>query len=75
MSYGVCHRRDVDPVLLWVWLWPAATTLIRLLVWEHPYASGAALKRKKKKKKKERKKYKSLDPNPTASDLGGLGSG
>jgi len=34
--------------------------LIRLLAWEPPYATGAALKRQntKKKKKKERKKEK-----------------
>ena len=37
-----------DPVLLWLWL--AATALIRPLAWELPYVAGAALKSKKKKK-------------------------
>ena len=40
-----------DPELLW--LWQAATALIRLLAWEPPYASGVAPKRPKKKKKKK----------------------
>ena len=41
-----------DLALLWLWHRPAATALIRPLVWEPPYAAGAALKKKKKKKKK-----------------------
>ena len=40
-----------DPV--WLWCRPAAKTLIRPLVWEPPYAEGAALKRKKDKKEQE----------------------
>ena len=56
MSCGVGCRHGSDPVLLWLWLWlwcrPAAVALIRPLVWEPPYAAGAALKKKKKKKKK-----------------------
>ena len=38
-----------DPVLLWLWLWPAAAALIQPLAWKLPYALGAALKKKKKK--------------------------
>ena len=59
MSWGVDHRLGWDMVM--VWLWPAAVAPVRPLVWEPPYASGAALKKtkdKKKKKKKERKKKK-----------------
>ena len=41
--------------MLWLWWRPAATALIRLLAWEPPYASGAALERQKTKKKKKRK--------------------
>ena len=44
MSCGVGRRRGSDPALLW----PAAMAPIRPLVWEPPYAVGAALKRKKK---------------------------
>ena len=39
------------PALLWLWCRPAAATLIQLLDWELPYATGMALKSKKKKKK------------------------
>ena len=55
MGYGVGHKCGSDPVLLWLWLWPAATALIRPLVWEPPYAVGAALEKAKRQKKKERK--------------------
>ena len=50
MSCRVGHRRDSDPVWLWLWHRPAAAALIRPLVWESPHASGTALKSKKKKK-------------------------
>ena len=53
MSCGVGHRYGSDPVLLWLWLWPAAAALIQPLAWKLPYASSAALKKKKKKKRKE----------------------
>ena len=45
LSYGVGHRCDSDPVLLWLWCRPAATALIRPLVWEPPYAADVALKK------------------------------
>ena len=41
-----------DLALLWLWRRPVATALIRPLVWEPPYASGAALEKTKKKKKR-----------------------
>ena len=53
VSCGIGHRRGLDPVLLWLWLWPAAVALIRPLAWEFPDATGVALKRKKKKKAKQ----------------------
>ena len=40
-----------DPALLWLWCRLAAAAPIRLLAWEPPYGTDAALKRKKKKKK------------------------
>ena len=51
MICGVGLRRDSD--LMWLWLWrkPAAVALIQPLVWEPPYAVGAALKRPKKQNK------------------------
>ena len=54
MRCGVGHGSD--PTLLWKWSRPAAPSLIRTLAWEHPYASGAALKRQKKKKEEKNKK-------------------
>ena len=39
-----------DLALLWLLCRLAATTPIRPLAWELPYAEGAALKRKEKKK-------------------------
>ena len=45
MSCGIGHRRGADPTLLWLWCRLAAAALIRLLAWELPYATGAALKR------------------------------
>ena len=39
-----------DPALLWLWHRPAATTPIRPLAWEPPYAADAVLKRQKTKK-------------------------
>ena len=48
MSCGVDHRHGLDPVLLWLWLWPTAVALIGPLAWELPYAAGAALRSKNK---------------------------
>ena len=56
MSCGVGHRWVSDPVLLWLWCRPAAIAPIQPLVWEPPYADGAALKSKKKKNKKQKTK-------------------
>ena len=50
MSYGGGHRRGSDPILLWLWGWPAATATIQPLVWELPYAEGTAIKKNKNKK-------------------------
>ena len=47
MSCGV----GADLALLWLWCTPPVATPVHPLVWEPPYAAGAALKRKKKKKK------------------------
>ena len=56
MSCGVGRGCGSDPTLLWLWHRPAATAPIQPLAWEHPYATGAALKgqKKKRKEKKER---------------------
>ena len=45
MSCGVRRRRGSDPMLLWLWLWPAAATPTGPLAWKPPYAAGVALKR------------------------------
>ena len=45
MSCGVGHRCGSDLPLLWLWCRPAAAALILPLVWEPPYAMGAAQKR------------------------------
>ena len=42
MSYGVGHRLDLDPTMLWLWCTPAATVLIQPLTWEPPYAAAGA---------------------------------
>ena len=56
MSSGVGCRHRVDLALLWLWHRLAAITPILPLVWELPYAVGAALKIKKQKKKYKKKK-------------------
>ena len=43
-----------DPALLWLWCRPAAIVLIRPLVYEPPYAVGAALEEAKRQKKKKK---------------------
>ena len=52
MSCGVGRRHGLDPALLRLWLWLAATALIGHLAWELPYAVSAALKRQKEKRLK-----------------------
>ena len=44
MSCSVGHRCGSDLALLCLRWRPAAAAPIRPLVWEHPYAAGAALK-------------------------------
>ena len=43
------------PAFLWLWCRPVATTPIRPLAWELPYAAGAALEKTKRQKKKKKK--------------------
>ena len=45
MSCGVGRRCGLDPMLMWLWRRPAAIALIRPLVWEPPWAVGAALEK------------------------------
>ena len=51
MSCDIGCRCGSDPELLWLWHRLAATAQILPLVWEHPYASGTALKRQKQTNK------------------------
>ena len=51
MRCGVGYKHTSDPPMLWLWRRPAATALIRPLVWEPLYAVGAALKRQKQTNK------------------------
>ena len=53
MSCGVGCRLGLNLVLLWHR--PATTAPIRPLAWEHPYATGVALKGQKTKDKKKKK--------------------
>ena len=54
MTCGVGCRCSLDPVLLWLWCRPAATTPIQPLAWEPPSAVGVALEKAKKTKKKKK---------------------
>ena len=54
VSYGVGHRHDSDPALLWLWHKPVAPAPIGTLAREPPYAVGVALKRQKKKEEEEK---------------------
>ena len=56
MSCGVGCRRGSDPALLWLWHRPVATSLIRPLAWEPPYAAEAALEKAKRPRKKKKKR-------------------
>ena len=53
MSCGVGHRNSLDLAWLWLWYRLVATTPIRPLAWEPPYAVDASLKRPQKKKVKK----------------------
>ena len=53
MSYGVGHRHGSYLALLWLWYRPVATAPIQPLIWEPPYAMGAALKEQNKTNKKK----------------------
>ena len=67
MSCGVGRRCGSDPAWLWLWCRRAATTLIRPLAWEPPYAAGAALeKRQKERKTKKKENLKLLKTKETA---------
>ena len=46
MNYGVGHRCGLDLAWLGPWCRMAAVALTRLLAWETPYATPAALKKK-----------------------------
>ena len=48
VSCGEGRRSGSDLALLWLWYRPAATALIRPLVWKPLYAMGAAVKKTKK---------------------------
>ena len=50
MSCGVGRRCASDPVLLWLWRRPAATTPTLPVAWEPSYATDEALKRPPPKK-------------------------
>ena len=53
VSCGVGCRRGSDPVLLWLWCRPVATSPIRPLAWEPPYAAEAAQEMAKKQTNKQ----------------------
>ena len=57
MSCGIGQRRSSDPMLLWLWCRPAATTPIRPLAWDPPYVSGAAPPKKNQKKTNKKESY------------------
>ena len=52
VSCGVGCRLGLNPMFWWLWRRPVATALIQPLVWEPPYAEGAALEKAKRAKKK-----------------------
>ena len=76
VSCGVGCRRSSDPVLLWLWLRPVATALIRPPAWEPPFPMGAAqemAKRQKKKKKRDGHVLLLSASNPTSNSVLGMG--
>ena len=48
MNCSIGHRCGLDLVLLWLWCRLAAAAPFRPLVWELPYATGAAIQKKKR---------------------------
>ena len=54
VSCGVGCRHGSDPELLLLWRRPVAMAPIRPLVWEVPYAVGAAPAKAKRPKKKKK---------------------
>ena len=54
MSCGC--RYGSDPMLLWLWCRSVATSPIRPIAWEPPYAMGVALEKTKRKERKEEKR-------------------
>ena len=60
MSCGVGCRLGSDHALLWLWCRLVATAPMRSLVWEPPYAAGAAQEIAKKEDKKIKLKLKKL---------------
>ena len=70
MSCGVGRKHGLDPMLLWFWHRPVASTLIRTLVWEPPYAMGVAQEKAKRQNKtkqtnKQKPHQKNLYPKYT----------
>ena len=57
MRCGVGCRRGSYPELLWLWHRPVATSLIRPLAWEPPYAAETAQENGKKTKKTKTKEH------------------
>ena len=64
MSCSIDCRHSSDPALLWLWHRPVATTPIRPLAWEPPYAAweppyaeGAAPEKTKNKTTTTTKNY------------------
>ena len=55
------RRCGLDPTLLWLWRRQVATTPIRPLAWEPPYAMGPALEKAKGPKKTKKTKNKIKD--------------
>ena len=54
MNCGIGRRCSLDPVLLWLWHSLTATSPIRPLTWESPYAMGAALEKTKDENKQKK---------------------
>ena len=53
MTYGVACQCSSDSAVPWLWHRLEATSLIRPLAWELPYATGVALKMKERKEGRE----------------------